>query len=54
MRHLCGTFDVLTAWLQPDRVRLAGVLHNAYATDAFAHALFDLTADEIALLEANV
>lgn len=43
LRHLYNTFDVLTTWRQPDRVRLAGLMHSIYATDAYARPLFDLT-----------
>jgi hypothetical protein len=46
LQHLYGTFDVLTAWHQPDRVRLAGIVHSGYATQAFAHALFNLSERE--------
>ncbi|WP_167391605.1 aspartyl/asparaginyl beta-hydroxylase domain-containing protein [Mesorhizobium temperatum] len=38
--HLTGTYDVLIGWGQPERVCLAGLLHNAYSTDAFAGAMF--------------
>jgi hypothetical protein len=39
-QHLRGTYDVLTAWNQPTRVCLAGLLHSGYSTDAFEHPLF--------------
>lgn len=41
LSHLQGTHAVLAAWGQPARVRLAGLLHNAYGTDAFHGTLFD-------------
>src|SRR3981081_2667569 len=44
--HLCGTHDILTTWRQPERVRLAGAVHSAYATEAFPRALFDLSERE--------
>jgi hypothetical protein len=43
LRHLCSTRDILKTWHQPKRVRLAGVVHSGYATQAFPRALFDLT-----------
>jgi hypothetical protein len=39
--HLWGVHDVLQRWGQPERVRLAGLLHSAYSTDGYAHRLFD-------------
>ena len=40
MQHLQGTHAILAAWRQPSRVMLAGLLHSAYSTDAFEHAVF--------------
>jgi hypothetical protein len=40
--HLRGTYDVLTAWRQPSRVCLAGLLHSGYSTDAFEHCLYQI------------
>lgn len=40
LRHLTGTHEVLSGWGQPQRVCLAGLVHNAYSTDAFAGAMF--------------
>ena len=42
LRHLCGTRDILVVWNQPERLRLAGIVHSVYATDAFSPALFDV------------
>jgi aspartate beta-hydroxylase len=42
-QHLRGTHEVLTRWHQSARVRLAGLLHSAYSTDAFPHGLFQPT-----------
>jgi aspartyl/asparaginyl beta-hydroxylase (cupin superfamily) len=39
-RHLKGVRDVLERWGQPERVTLAGLLHSAYATEAYGHRLF--------------
>ena len=41
LHHLSGTHAILERWAQPAHVRLAGLLHSVYATDAFAHALVD-------------
>ena len=41
MSHLQGTHDILAAWGQPAPGRLAGLMHNAYGTDAFECVLFD-------------
>lgn len=40
MRHLEGTHAILTGWGQPERVCLAGLMHNVYSTDGFVGALF--------------
>ena len=39
-QHLRGVQRILEAWGQPERVRLAGLLHSAYSTEAFPIALF--------------
>jgi hypothetical protein len=39
-QHLVGVHDVLLCWGQPEHVRLAGLLHSAYSTEAFGLALF--------------
>jgi hypothetical protein len=39
-QHLLGVHAVLVSWGQPERVRLAGLLHSAYSTEAFGHRLF--------------
>ncbi len=39
-QHLVGVHDVLQRWGQPERVRLAGLLHSAYSTEAYGHCLF--------------
>lgn len=41
LTHLIGTHDILALWNQPERVCFAGLLHNAYSTEAFTPALFD-------------
>jgi hypothetical protein len=41
LRHLTGTHAVLERWAQPPHVRLAGLVHSIYATDAFTHALVE-------------
>ncbi len=38
--HLTGTAAILAGWEQPDDVRAAGLLHSAYATEAFHAPLF--------------
>ena len=38
--HLLGVHDILERWGQPERVRLAGLLHSGYSTEAFAFHLF--------------
>lgn len=40
--HLRGTYDVLVAWGQPERVCLAAVAHSVYSTDAFPDAVVGL------------
>jgi hypothetical protein len=39
-QHLVGAHDVLRAWEQPERVRLAGLLHSGYSTEAFGFRMF--------------
>src|SRR5580704_11674336 len=39
--HLLGVHGVLERWGQPERVRLAGLLHSAYSTESFQFVLFD-------------
>jgi hypothetical protein len=41
-RHLIGTYDILTAWRQPERVAHAGLVHSVYSTDVFNHQTFTL------------
>jgi hypothetical protein len=41
--HLNATYGVLSNWRQPDRVRLAGLMHSVYSTDVFGPALFART-----------
>jgi aspartate beta-hydroxylase len=50
--HLRGTCDILSAWEQPARVVLAGLLHSAYSTESFEHRLFGL--DERALVRSLI
>ena len=38
--HVIGVHDVLVAWAQPERVRLAGLLHSGYSTESFGFRLF--------------
>lgn len=38
--HLIGVHDILLAWAQPERVRLAGILHSGYSTESFGFRLF--------------
>ncbi|MET0391383.1 MAG: aspartyl/asparaginyl beta-hydroxylase domain-containing protein [Polyangiales bacterium] len=45
--HLHETSQILAAWSQPERVRLAGMAHNAYGTEAFEQALFEPTEREV-------
>lgn len=40
--HLLGTRRILERWGEAEEVQLAGLLHNAYSTDAFGHAAFAL------------
>jgi tetratricopeptide (TPR) repeat protein len=40
-QHLVGVHGVLERWGQPERVRLAGLLHSAYSTESFRWSLFD-------------
>ncbi len=40
-QHLLGVHAVLSRWGQPERVRLAGLVHSAYSTEAFRTALFE-------------
>lgn len=40
LRHLHDTYTVLVHWRQPRRLCLAGLLHNAYSTEAFGEAMF--------------
>ena len=39
-QHLSGVHAMLARWGQPERVRLAGLLHSAYSTEAYNFALF--------------
>ena len=39
-QHLVGVHDILRGWGQPERVRLAGLLHSAYSTEAYGYCLF--------------
>ena len=42
-QHLLNTFDILSAWRQPLRVRYAGLVHSVYTTDVFTHPTFAVT-----------
>src|SRR5262245_31983563 len=35
--HLNATFDILADWGAPEEVRLAGLFHSVYGTEAFDH-----------------
>jgi hypothetical protein len=37
--HLVGTWKILTAWGQPEALRLAGLFHSVFATDFFERPL---------------
>ena len=39
-QHFLGVYEILARWRQPERVRLAGLVHSAYSTDSFPHRLF--------------
>lgn len=39
-QHLLGVYEVLGRWGQPELVRLAGLLHSAYSTEAYDFSLF--------------
>jgi aspartyl/asparaginyl beta-hydroxylase (cupin superfamily) len=39
-QHLFNTFNILTAWNQPSRVRYAGLIHGAYFADAGTNPTF--------------
>ncbi len=41
--HLVGTWNILTAWNQPHVICRAGLLHSAYSTSFYPHALFAVT-----------
>ena len=41
LRHLRGTEAILERWGQPQHVRLAGLMHSVYATDAFTHPIVE-------------
>lgn len=40
--HLQGTFSILAAWGQPQRVTRTGLLHTSYSGDLFKFYLFDV------------
>jgi len=40
-QHLLGVHSLLENWGQPERVKLAGLLHSVYSTEAFRVALVD-------------
>ena len=40
-QHLLGVHEVLGRWRQPLRVKLAGLLHSAYSTEAYGTRLFE-------------
>lgn len=39
-QHLVGVYEVLERWGQPERVRLAGLLHSGYSTESFGFRMF--------------
>jgi hypothetical protein len=39
-RHLLGVHAILERWGQPERVRLAGLVHSGYSTESFGFRLF--------------
>ena len=43
LEHLLGTYDLLERWNAKPEVRLAGLFHSVYGTNAFKHRCLDLT-----------
>jgi aspartate beta-hydroxylase len=39
--HLIGTAEIVGRWEQPEHLQLAALLHSAYGTDRFGHAVLD-------------
>ena len=41
-KHLTGTYDLLSAWKNPEAVCLAGLFHSIYGTMIFRHRAFPI------------